>query len=169
MRSKAQFQRLLARNGCNDEVIEHSIAVADKALELSSRFSVPVDQDLIFQGAILHDIGRGATHNIAHFIIGGEIARKEGFSESVVKIIERHIGAGLTADEADALGLPPNDYMPQTMEEIVVSYADNITKGTTYLSFKDALEKFKSRLGQNHPIVDRFKNQHAQIEGWTKK
>jgi uncharacterized protein len=169
MRSKAQFQRLLERHGCSDKVIAHSIAVADKALELASQFSVPVDQDLIFKGAMLHDIGRCVAHKFVHFIIGGEIAREEGFSEEVVKIIERHIGAGLTADEAEALGLPPKDYMPRTPEEILVSYADNITKETTYLSFTDALEKFKVRLGQNHPAVERFNTQHSQIEGWTKK
>jgi uncharacterized protein len=169
MRSKAQFQRLLARHGCSDRVIEHSIAVADKAFELSSRFSVAVDQDLIFKGAMLHDIGRGVAHKLVHFIAGAEIAREEGFSEEVVKIIERHVGAGLTAGEAEALGLPPKDYIPKTPEEIVVSYADNTTKGTIHLSFKDALERFKVRLGQNHPAVERFKAQHAQIEGWTKK
>lgn len=169
MKSTSQLQKLLARQGCSDNVIVHSIAVTDKALELSSRFSVPVDQDLIFQGAMLHDIGRSRTHEVAHFIIGGEIARDEGFSEDIVKIIQRHIGAGLTADEAESLGLQPKDYTPQTPEEIVVSYADNITKDATYLSFEDALERFKIRLGQNHPAVERFKAQHEKIEGWTKK
>ena len=41
-------------------------------------------------------------------------------------IVERHIGAGITADEAGRLGLPFRDYIPATLEQKVVSHADNL-------------------------------------------
>jgi uncharacterized protein len=51
-------------------------------------------------------------------------------NEKLVSIIERHIGAGITKDEALALGLPPKDYLPLTLEEKIVAHADNLVFGS---------------------------------------
>lgn len=168
MRSTSRYQRLLARYGCNKEVIEHSLAVARKSIELSNSFSIDVDKERCLAGAMLHDIGRSRTHGIEHFLVGARIAREEGFPEEVARIIERHVGAGITRKEAEELGLPPKDYMPLTPEEITVSYADNITKGTRYLTFNEALYGLMSKLGENHPAVERFKGQHETIQMWKR-
>jgi uncharacterized protein len=158
---------LLARHGCSKEVIEHSKAVTKKAIELSNSFLTSVDLDLVIAGSMLHDIGRSQTHGIDHIIVGSRIAKEEGLSEEIIKIIERHVGAGLTKEEAKNLGLPQGDYLPITPEETVVSYADNLTSGTKHLSFGEALSRFKSRLGDDHPAVERFKKQHVKIKEWS--
>ncbi len=168
MRSRSRYQRLLAQHGCSKDVIEHSLAVARKTIALSNSFSIDIDQETCLAGAMLHDIGRSQTQGIRHFLVGAGIAREEGFPEEVVRIIERHVGAGITKKEAGELGLPPKDYLPITPEEITVSYADNITKGTRYVTFAQALQRFKSKLGENHPALLRIKKQHETIKCWKR-
>jgi uncharacterized protein len=169
MNLTAQYQRLLERQGCSKGIIDHSLAVTKKALEISSKLTIAVDEDLIIAGAMLHDIGRSKTHGIEHFQVGGELARKLGLGVQVANLIERHIGAGITGEEAKAFGLPPKDFLPLTPEENIVSYADNLTRGAIFQTFPEALEKFIAKLGDNHPAIERFKKQHNQILSWIRK
>ena len=91
--------------------------------------SVNIDIDAIYLGGLLHDIGRAKTHGIGHAVAGSIIALENGLSDKVVNIIERHIGAGISREEAVALGLPEKDYFPVTMEEKIVAHADNLVFG----------------------------------------
>ncbi|MHC1630667.1 MAG: HDIG domain-containing metalloprotein [Methanoculleaceae archaeon] len=119
---------LLWKAGCSEAVVAHCDAVTDFALEFTR--SDVVDKDLIIAGAMLHDIGRGVDHGIAHAQIGAGICRRYGLPESVCRIVERHTGAGLSADECSLLGLSPRDCIPETIEEKIVAHADNLIKGT---------------------------------------
>ena len=92
MNSIAMFQLLLARRGCDEQVIAHVKAVTKKALLLSNLLSIPVDRDLVVAGSMLHDIGRSKTHGIRHVVEGAQIVREEGFSEELARIVERHVG-----------------------------------------------------------------------------
>ena len=83
-------------------------------MEISANFD-EANEDLIKKGALLHDIGRSKTHGITHAVEGVEIARKYGYTQDVLNIIERHIGAGITEEEAVELGLPKKSYLPQTL------------------------------------------------------
>lgn len=98
---------LLRKENTPENVIDHCEAVYKKAMKIASNFD-NVDGDLIKKGALLHDIGRSKTHDITHAIEGVEIAKKYSYSDDVLNIIERHIGAGITEDEAIELGLPKN-------------------------------------------------------------
>jgi uncharacterized protein len=129
---------LLRRAGCSEGVIAHCRAVRDLALTYVSDSTV--DRDLVAAGALLHDIGRGVTHEIRHAEVGGELCRSFGLDEAIVAIVERHIGAGLTADECSLLGLLPRDCMPQTIEEKIVAHADNLVKGTWVITMEERLE-----------------------------
>ena len=82
--------------------------------------------NLVEVGALLHDIGRSKTHAIDHGVVGSKIAESEGLPESIVRIIRRHVGGGITAEEAEAFGWPKDVYMPETLEEKIVSYADKL-------------------------------------------
>ncbi|MDD1671075.1 MAG: HDIG domain-containing protein, partial [Methanomicrobiales archaeon] len=108
-------------------VIAHARAVTGLAL-LFSENSV-VDRDLVRAGAMLHDIGRGMTHGIDHAQRGADLARSLGVPPAVASIIERHIGAGMTADECTLEGLLARDCMPGTLEEKIVANADNLVQG----------------------------------------
>ncbi len=71
-------------------------------------------------------LGRSKNHTVDHAIIGAQMAQALGLPESVIRIMKRHVGAGISADEAAKLGWPKDTYIPQTLEEKVVCYADKL-------------------------------------------
>ena len=187
-RIKGECVEILRKVGCSEEVIRHCIAVAELALEIArlrnskrrrSRSSEggeceaeegskekegeEVDEELVFRGALLHDIGRSRTHGIKHAYVGAEIARSLGLDERIVRIIERHIGAGIPAEEAKNLGLPAKDFIPETIEEKIVACADNLIAHDRRISIEEALQEFKERLGANHPAVERAKKLYEEV------
>jgi uncharacterized protein len=97
---------------------------------------------------------------------GWQLPASWAFSEQLVLIIERHIGAGITAAEAVRLGIPQKDYLPLTVEEKIVSYADNLANGVREILFYEALDRFKNILGPDHEGVELFIKQHHEIQGW---
>ena len=157
--------RVLRDAGCSKEVIEHSVAVEGEALKLARKAienGYEVDLKLVGLGAILHDIGRSKTHGIRHGLEGAEILRKLGLNE-FSKFAENHIGAGIPAEEANRLGLPPRDFMPRSLEEKIVAYADKRVMGRRIVSHERVLEWFQSELGVRHPAIDRFLKLHKEI------
>jgi uncharacterized protein (TIGR00295 family) len=116
--------KMLEEKGCSKEVIRHCKAVRDIAVIIAKK--TDADVELVEAGALLHDIGRSKTHGIFHAIEGVKIARNLGLSDKLVKIIERHIGAGISAEVAKKLGLPSRDFIPQTLEEKIVCHSDNL-------------------------------------------
>lgn len=119
--------KLMNERCMNNDLILHTLDVLDRALELRENFGG--DLKLVTAGAILHDIGRTVTHDVSHGVEGGEIVREKGWDESLAKIVERHIGGGITKDEAAKQGLPVRDYLPETLEEKIVCHADNTAGG----------------------------------------
>lgn len=154
--------RLLKEVGCPHWVINHSKKVAEKALEISKNFKV--DRTLIREAALLHDIGRCKTNSIQHGIIGAKILKERGYPENIIKIVERHIGAGIPKDEAILLGLPPKDYIPITLEEKIVAHADNLINGEEEVDISFVLKKWKSKLGEDHPAIERLKKLHRELK-----
>jgi len=152
---------LLRRVGCSERVIDHCIAVAELAGELAKRHNA--DYDLVTTAALLHDIGRAKTHGVDHAVVGAEIARDLDLDEKIVRIIERHIGAGIPADEAQKLGLPKKDYVPETLEEKVVAHADNLVMGTKKVSIDEVIKNMQRTLGKSYPAIQRMKKLHAEL------
>lgn len=146
---------LLKQENTPENVIEHSIAVYKKAMKIAANFD-NADKDLIKKGALLHDIGRSRTHDITHAIEGVKIARKYGYDEDVLNIIERHIGAGITEDEAKNLGLPVKSYVPQTLEEKIVAHADNLVSGSEEVDIDYVIEKWKRRIPNSEDNIERL-------------
>ncbi|HVP95113.1 MAG TPA: HDIG domain-containing protein [Methanoregulaceae archaeon] len=136
------YRDLLTAAGCGRKVIVHCTTVSAVAM----RYVNPVsgaDHDVVLAGSMLHDIGRSKTHGIGHAQAGAEICRNLGLPEEVARIVERHTGAGLTADECSLLGLLPIDCLPETLEEKIVANADNLVGGGHEISIeKDLMEAF---------------------------
>ena len=126
-----------------------------KAMTIASNFD-DADKDLIRKGALLHDIGRSRTHGITHAIEGVEIARGYGYPDNVLNIIERHIGAGITPEEAERLGLPKKSYVPQTLEEKIVAHADNLISGTKEVDIDFVIEKWKRTIDDSDDNIERL-------------
>jgi len=158
--------RLLSESGCSKRVIAHCKAVSALAVtfaEACEKKGLDVDVNLVEVGALLHDIGRSKTHSVNHAIVGVEIAKSLNLPESIVSIIERHVGGGITADEAKELGWPVKDYLPTTLEEKLVSYADKLIEGSRVVSIERTIEQFSRTLGENHPAIDRIIRLHEEL------
>ncbi|MDD5049084.1 MAG: HDIG domain-containing protein [Methanoregulaceae archaeon] len=134
------YEALLSFAGCSPAVIRHCKAVTSLADEYAKRTGI-ADLSLVHEGAMLHDIGRGATHSIRHAQEGARICRDLGLPEEIVLLVERHIGAGMTADECSLAGLLPIDCVPKTLEEKIVANADNLVRGTTPVSIYNRLNR----------------------------
>ena len=146
---------LLKKENTPENVIDHCRAVYKKAMEIAANFD-NVDEDLIKKGALLHDIGRSKTHGIEHAIEGVKIAKKYGYSQDVLNIIERHIGAGITAEEARKLGLPEKSYVPQTLEEKIVAHADNLISGSNEVDLDFVINKWKRHIEDSEDNIERL-------------
>lgn len=131
---------LLRRSGCSDDVIRHCETVCELAEKIARKCGA--DLNLVVAGALLHDLGRSKTHGISHGVEGVRIAREEGVPDRVLMIIDRHVGAGITKQEAKGLGLPERDYIPLTLEEKIVSHADKLIEGNRRTTVKVAISRF---------------------------
>ena len=136
--SPERYIALLRGAGCRPKVIAHCRAVCACAEEYARKTPL-ADPDLVVAGALLHDIGRGSTHSIGHAQAGADTLRKNGFPERLARIVECHTGAGLTADECTLLGLLPRDCIPQTIEEKIVTHADNLIAGSTRVTIDEEI------------------------------
>ena len=162
-------EKALIKAGCSPGVIAHCKAVSRTAVTLAGQVKlIGIDRELVRLGGLYHDIGRARSHDIHHALEGVKIGRELGFPERLLSIIERHIGAGITAAEAGRLGLPRKDYLPITPEEKIVSYADNLTKGSEPMSFEQAMERFRLLLGPGHEGIGLLVQQHEEIQEWMK-
>ena len=130
---------ILKKNGCSRSVINHCKAVRDVAVKIAKRANA--DVRLVEASALLHDIGRSKTHGIRHAIEGAKIIKKLGLSEDIVRIVERHIGAGLPVKEAKKLGLPAKNYMPITLEEKIVCHADSLIENSKKQNIEKEIEQ----------------------------
>lgn len=118
-------------------LLRHSRQVAERCLRIAKCHSeLPVDIRFLEEAAMLHDIGvfycnapsiycYGMEPYIKHGTIGGDILRAEGYPRHA-RIAERHTGTGLTREQivSQQLPLPHEDFVPETLEEQIVCYAD---------------------------------------------
>lgn len=160
---------LLVEVGCSRAVIEHCRAVHRMGMDMvkasrkAGRFdALGLDLPLIEAGLLLHDIGRSRTHSIRHVVHGTIIARRLSLDPRLVDIVHNHIGAGVPKHEANALGLPVEDFMPRTLEEKLVCHSDNLVGSRG----RHTLERSLNRLREKgaHAAADRMMALHLELE-----
>ena len=159
-------------------LLVHSRAVADKALLICDRHpELNLDRDFVEIAAMLHDIGimkcdapgifcHGTEPYIRHGIMGAEMLRllePSGALEPFARVCQRHTGAGITRQEVLDQRLPmplPEDesepYMPETLEEQVVCYADKFFSKTKLNREKTVEEVARSLKKFGEGSVGRF-------------
>lgn len=164
---------LMKNAGMSDADIQHSIKVAQKALDIAVRTGVQLDMELIARGALFHDLGKSRTHDIEHGKIGAEIGAGLGLPAPVTAIMEKHIRGGLTAEEAMELGLPAKDYTLKTLEERIIIYADRLVDivmdgvagdWEAENRFEEILKTIP-RYGKNDLTLQRYLGYHKEIQG----
>lgn len=142
-------------------ITSHSEKVKKKAEAIARRIAakgVKVDLQVVRAGALLHDVGRTKTHGITHGVEGGRILRALGFGERVARIAETHVVCGLTKAEAVKLGLPAKSYLPRSVEEKIVCYADK-------LSDEGKVKRILSHFKKNGSVAKRMKKLFKEFEG----
>lgn len=163
--------------GSDPSLLFHCQHVVDVAYQILNQLpsSLTIDRDLVLIGALLHDIGRNKTQGIDHALAGSEIILEtfpeSAFTTKLAKVVSSHIGGGIPKTEAKQLGLPEQDFLPETLEEKIVCYADKmvdytfdktsgsyeIKKWFTFNSVDNESKKLASHLGKDHPAILRLR------------
>ncbi|MDI6903910.1 MAG: TIGR00295 family protein [Candidatus Bathyarchaeia archaeon] len=162
--SREQALQFLYQSGCSRNVVNHCEAVAELAAEIGEACKergLDVDLELVEIGALLHDIGRSKTHSVHHAVVGAEIAKSLGLPEPIISIIKRHVGGGITAKEAKRLGWPKDVYIPETLEEKIVSYADMLIEGLRRVPIERTIEKFSKEIPPS--AIARIRRLHKEM------
>lgn len=144
-------------------LMTHSTLVKERAVRIcDARPQLAIDRRFVEEAAMLHDIGIfrchapgihcfGTESYLLHGRIGAEILRGEGYPRHA-RVCERHTGAGLTVKDIieQQLPLPHQDFLPETIEEKLICYADKFYSKThperekTYEQAEQSLAKFGS-------------------------
>ena len=147
-----------ANKELHDILLEHSIAVSEKAVEIAEKHpELNLDQQFIYEAAMLHDIGifmtdapsihcYGDKPYICHGYLGAELMRREGLFRHAL-VCERHTGAGIPLEqiEQEDLPLPHRDLVPVSLEEQVICFADKFFS-KTHLGEEKNVEKARKSI-----------------------
>lgn len=136
-------------------VLTHSRHVQEIALRTSK--NVPgADLAFIASASLLHDIGRfryppGTPNSIRHGIAGHDILMRQGLPEHA-RVCKVHIGIGISREDIQGQGLeiPLEEMMPSTVEEKIITYADNLTYREQERTEKWVEDRFAEEIGEHY-------------------
>jgi len=143
--------------------LPHVVLVTSKALEVARRLKLSEEQQrFIEEAAMLHDIGickiyspqLGADGDLPysqHILAGAQILEEEGLPRHA-RIAKNHTGVGLFADDIRERGIeiPLEDYVVETIEEKVVSWADIFfSKRLEMLWYERTIEEAREEIAQH--------------------
>ncbi len=152
------------------QVADLSVAILDKHTEIKA------DPSFVYRAAMLHDIGviktsaagifcNGTYPYICHGYLGADMLRSIGLDDYAL-VAERHTGTGLSADEIAESNFPlpaGRIYMPQTIEEILVCYADKFYSKTKTERIKTVDEVCRSLSKWGDSTLQRFEQWHSMF------
>jgi hypothetical protein len=81
--------------------------------------------------------------------------------KEIVSIIKRHVGAGITDEEAKWLGWPQDSYIPQTLEEKIVCYADKCIDSNKRIPIEETINQLKAE--NMAEAAERVRKLHNEI------
>ena len=159
--------------------IIHVTLVTKKALAIAKRIDLKEESlKFIEEAGMLHDIGcckvnfpefkiNGDLPYLCHMTEGHKILEEEGLPKHA-RVASTHTGVGIYANEIKERNLPleEKDYIPESIEEKIISYADlffsknpdSLFTEKTPGQIRKSLEKF----GDKH--VNIFNNWHEEFK-----
>ncbi|MDE7473446.1 MAG: HD domain-containing protein [Muribaculaceae bacterium] len=175
------YQKIIDRyypagSALRDIYMHHCRQVADLALDIARERHLDVDLDQVEAAAMLHDIGifltdapgihcHGTEPYIKHGLLGSQLLQRDGVDEAIAAVARRHTGAGITNDEIRELSLPlpPGDYMPETLLERLVCYADKFYSKSGDMQRK-SLERVRHSMSRHGgDTAARFEQLHREF------
>ena len=159
-----QYFKLLRKHADNkkhyDIILNHSLSVLGKSVDIIAKRKLhnKIDFDLIVSGCLLHDIGafefmknfnRKQIDYLKHGIIGAKILRNEKLYKEAL-ICERHIGSGLSKKYIieNNLPLPKKDFLPVTLEQKLICYADKFHSKSGKMDNLESNKKEMKKFGK---------------------
>ncbi|PNR92471.1 ribonuclease Y [Petrotoga sp. 9PWA.NaAc.5.4] len=132
--------RLKFRTSYGQDVLEHSIEVAQFAGMMASELGLNVE--LAKRAALFHDLGKAVDHEVegSHALVGGQIARRYGEKLEVVNAIQYH----------------HNEVDPMTPEAVLVAASDALSASRPGAR-KETLENYIRRIEQLEEIAKSFR------------
>lgn len=158
-------------------LLTHSRAVAERAVSICDRHpELHADRQFVYEAAMLHDIGilhtnapgiecHGTEPYIIHGYLGGQMLRREGL-ERHARVAERHTGTGLTAEaiQSQGLPLPQQDWSPESIEEVIICYADKFYSKSNLERIKTPQQVARSLEMFGQQGVEIFLNWYRRFE-----
>jgi uncharacterized protein len=142
--------------------VPHVTLVTNKALTIARRLGLSQAQvRFIEEAGMLHDIGVVKVKSdlvendsqlpyICHGTQGSELLQAAGLPEHAL-VAERHTGVGITLAEvkANQLPLPERDYVPSSLEEKIICYADKFfSKNQADLWREESVAEIRAELAK---------------------
>ncbi len=146
--SEEEALALHRKYGSDERIVEHCRTVAMLTKILADEFArrgESFDSDGAIAAALLHDIGRSRVQTPRHGLEGSEMLEREGVDEAIAEMVRRHVGAGLSPEEAKKLGLPDYDYVPRTREQMAVCFSDKMVDGTRVRPLAEEVKRFERK------------------------
>lgn len=142
----------------------HAEKVTSLALDMARRHpELGIDLQFVEEAAMLHDLGIfqtdaprihccGSESYLCHGYLGGKLLRERGF-ERHARVCERHTGTGLTKEQISEAGwnLPVKDFVPETIEEQLICFADKFYSKTRYLETARTFEQVVESMAKISP------------------
>ncbi len=164
--SEGEALALHKKYGSRSTTVEHCRTVAGVTQVIADeleRQGKPLDMRALLAGALLHDIGRARIQTIWHGLEGAQILERESVDRKVVEIVRKHVGAGISSEEAKTLGLPSLDYIPRTLEERIVCFADKMVDADKVRPFEVEVKRFKTKGHDVGRLLALRKNIHEEL------
>ena len=132
----------------------HAGKVTELALEMARKHpELELDLQFIEEAAMLHDLGVfltdapriycfGKEDYLCHGYLGAQLLRERGL-ERHARVCERHTGTGLTKGLIldNGWNLPVKDFVPETLEEQLICFADKFYSKTKFLETARTFEQ----------------------------
>jgi len=159
--------------------IIHVALVTKKALNIATKIGLSEESlKFIEEAGMLHDIGcckvnfpefkiSGDLPYLCHMTEGHRILEDEGLTRHA-RVASTHTGVGIYADEVRNRNLPleEKDYIPETIEERIISYADLFfSKNPSHLfeeKTPDEIRKSLEKFGVRH--INIFNKWHEEFK-----
>ncbi|MHB8443245.1 MAG: HD domain-containing protein [Patescibacteria group bacterium] len=155
-------------------ILDHSSIVKDFSVNIVKNKDIKnIDVDLLIDGALLHDIGAYFCLNkdysikipyIMHGILGEQFLIDHKINLKIARFASHHTGVGILKDDIKRLQLPlpMKNFIPETIEEEIVCYADNFhSKRGTFSTFNDIKLELQTFGDDKIKKLNEFKNRYG--------
>lgn len=156
--------------------MRHCSQVADLAVKIASAKALPIPRHVVYEAGMLHDVGicltsapdigcDGDAPYIMHGVLGAKLLVEEGIGEPYAGVAERHTGAGITREDIinQSLPLPIRDYMPESLLERLICYADKFYSKGSSMERKPLTAVLHSMERISRSTLERFIELHNEF------